>query len=571
VVVWVSGQKVVDNDGSHGSPGPAPEGSFDFPAAGLYPIEIAWFNGDWTDDAGNHGGANINFTSDGGAGIGGAGATVPVAALYGTADVSKASVPASSVSAATGDAGTGLSGRYWQLPVGSIINILDRGGDQDIGLKTIQGTAPSGYFTSTAVNYTGNDLTPILEWLGDDSASYRGLEGNLDDGLISLKGYIAIPEAGEHTFSTPSDDGSIVWVGGVKVVDNDGSHGSPGPAPDGTAVFSSAGLYPIEIAWFNGDWTDDAGNHGGANIVFNLNGAEVTTDMLYPAMSSFELAGTDIGIEGDPVVPGSSEIRNPYPNVYDVDVVAGGSDIWGNDDSGHFVYTEWTGDFDATVEVTRLDVINQWSKAGISVRESLDTGSRHVFVNVDSAAETPVDGTATGANTYEMGVRTATDGGTGNWDANGGEPRANVADSTLPAWIRVLRLGDEFTAFRSSDGAEWTKMGSIVQEYPDSVFVALGTTSHNNGGADLQTTAHYRSFTIISPMIDVQPPTMGISLEGGEVIVTWDKGELQSATSVNGPWTAVTVIPGRGAAAVPATSPHTADTSGAARFYRVVD
>ena len=35
------------------------------PAAGLYPIEVAWFNGNWTNDAGDHGGANIDLTMDG--------------------------------------------------------------------------------------------------------------------------------------------------------------------------------------------------------------------------------------------------------------------------------------------------------------------------------------------------------------------------------------------------------------------------------------------------------------------------------------------------------------------------
>ena len=56
------------------------------------------------------------------------------------------------------------------------------------------------------------------------------------------------------------------------VVDNDGGHGAPGPNPDGSAFFTKPGLYPIEVAWFNGNWTNDSGDHGGANIDLTING-----------------------------------------------------------------------------------------------------------------------------------------------------------------------------------------------------------------------------------------------------------------------------------------------------------
>ena len=133
-------------------------------------------------------------------------------------------------------------------------------------------TNPQGRFISTNVNYSGNDISPILEWLGDDAGSFVGTEGELNDGLIQFKGYVAIDEAGLHTFRSASDDGSVVFVGNQVVVNNDGGHGAPGPAPDGSAFFPAAGLYPIEVAWFNGNWTNDAGDHGGANIDLTMDG-----------------------------------------------------------------------------------------------------------------------------------------------------------------------------------------------------------------------------------------------------------------------------------------------------------
>src|SRR5438034_4245423 len=65
-------------------------------------------------------------------------------------------------------------------------------------------------------------------------------------------------------------------------------------------VFAAAGLYPIEITYFNGDWTSDgtganlnhSGNpdpsvHGGANFHLRVAGADVTTAsgvMFHPAL-----------------------------------------------------------------------------------------------------------------------------------------------------------------------------------------------------------------------------------------------------------------------------------------------
>ena len=37
-------------------------GTINFPAAGYYPVDIRYFNGDWTNDAGEHGGANLTTT-----------------------------------------------------------------------------------------------------------------------------------------------------------------------------------------------------------------------------------------------------------------------------------------------------------------------------------------------------------------------------------------------------------------------------------------------------------------------------------------------------------------------------
>jgi hypothetical protein len=210
-------------------------------------------------------------------------------------------IPASSsVGAVPASPGDGLNGRYWQLApktIGEDPNALKLN-----GFPIIASTAPTATFTSTALNYTGDDLTPIGTWLGSDAGSLVGgnpAVNNMDDGLLSFTGYLAVEAPATWDFYMPSDDGSILDIGGVRVIDNDGSHGSPGPAPNGQAKFTAAGLYPVEITYYNGDWTDpnDPNAHGGANIAWRLGTADadplVSTAILYtvPEPAALALAG----------------------------------------------------------------------------------------------------------------------------------------------------------------------------------------------------------------------------------------------------------------------------------------
>jgi hypothetical protein len=206
----------------------------------------------------------------------------------------------SSVGPVPGSPGDGLNGRYWQREPASLIQTPTT--LKDLGIPIIDSEAPTATFKATVLNYTGDDLTPIGTWLGADAASLVGGDpavNNLDDGLFSFTGYLAVSAPGTLDFRMASDDGSILEIGGVTVIDNDGGHGAPGNTPNGSATFTAAGLYPVEISYFNGDWTDPANPaaHGGANIAWRLGSADdsplVSTDVLHsvPEPSSLLLAG----------------------------------------------------------------------------------------------------------------------------------------------------------------------------------------------------------------------------------------------------------------------------------------
>lgn len=218
--------------------------------------------------------------------------TLPISALA-------ADIPASAaVGPVPGTPGDGLNGSYWQLTPKQIDPTDD--GLKNVGIPIMASEPATSTFLSTVIDYTGNDLTPLRPWLQVDGPSAVGGDpdvNNFDDGMVKLQGFMAVSSPGTQDFYMPSDDGSILTIGGVTVIDNDGGHGQPGPNPGGSATFSEAGLYPIELAYFNGDWTNDAGDHGGANLRLfsgtDDTGAIVATDILYtvPEPSSILLAG----------------------------------------------------------------------------------------------------------------------------------------------------------------------------------------------------------------------------------------------------------------------------------------
>jgi streptogramin lyase len=164
----------------------------------------------------------------------------------------------------------------------------------------------------------------------------------------------------------------------------------------------------------------------------------------------------------------------------DYDMVAGGSDMSGNMDAGHFAYGTREGDFDVQVRVARLTKSSYYAKAGLMARESLAGGSRNVFVAVE-----PPDGW----NGFYASMRTQTDGATAYWPGNSQSRPAAFPN----CWLRLKRQGDTFIAYRGTNGVDWIEMTRTTQPLPPRLYVGLATSAQNNG-AGQTTTAWYREY-----------------------------------------------------------------------------
>jgi regulation of enolase protein 1 (concanavalin A-like superfamily) len=142
-------------------------------------------------------------------------------------------------------------------------------------------------------------------------------------------------------------------------------------------------------------------------------------------------------------------------------VGAAGTDIWGLADEFHYVYQPMNGDGEMLARVVRMRHSDEWAKAGVMIRESLDPGSRyaHMFASSDFGP----------AFEYRLGTDERCWGGATNIVMN------------PPYWVKLTRKGTMFTGSYSKEGKAWKEFGSNNITMGQKVYVGLAVTSHNNG------------------------------------------------------------------------------------------
>jgi len=238
------------------------------------------------------------------------------------------------------------------------------------------------------------------------------------------------------------------------------------------------------------------------------------------------------------------DIANPNPPGQhfsaaegEIEISAGGNDVWGTSDQFTYAYTPRSSDFDVKVRVDSIQYVgNAWSKAGLNIRESTAPDSKMVWFY-----PTPTLGSAQ----FEGAVRP----NNGSDVLDFGQPRPAVY---FPAWLRAIRSGSSFSAYLSPDGTNWTQFGATqdLPQFPSTVLVGLGAVSHVDGTA---TVAKFSQFSAVAHLT--------VGKVGNNLVISWDGlGTLESADAITGPWTTV----------AGATNPYTVPIAPTGtKYYRV--
>ena len=123
------------------------------------------------------------------------------------------------------------------------------GGDPAAGLTASYFATGGGVGNLEQINFAATPIatetvTAINEYAGG-GAFYAG--GPTDNFAARYEGSFVVGQNGRYTFSLNSDDGSELYINGVKIVDNDGLHGNV--RLDGS-VDLAAGVHDIDVRYF---------------------------------------------------------------------------------------------------------------------------------------------------------------------------------------------------------------------------------------------------------------------------------------------------------------------------------
>lgn len=172
------------------------------------------------------------------------------------------------------------------------------------------------------------------------------------------------------------------------------------------------------------------------------------------------------GDVGSPALAGSSSY-NPANDTFTVK--GAGTDIWGTADQFQFVYQAVSGNCELVARVVTLQNTNGWAKAGLMLREDLTGGAKNALVAA----------TVSNGVTYQW-----------RYTAGGGSAFASGGTGVAPVWVKLKRLGDQVTYYRSADGQTWTQIGTQNIAMNSTVYAGLAVTSHNTGALATATFDH---------------------------------------------------------------------------------
>jgi hypothetical protein len=187
--------------------------------------------------------------------------------------------------------------------------------------------------------------------------------------------------------------------------------------------------------------TDLAGLHADCPLVIEVLAEGLPLPWDAGAVGSQESGGSSVYGQGEFVVTGSGQLS-------------------GREDSFQFVWQSLSGDGALTARIVSMSDAGPLARAGVMIRDSLASNSRHVFLGLS------------GDGAFRWVRRTGFNGNTS----------ANTSGSGIApdAWVRLVRSGDTIVAYKSFDGTSWVRIGSLNAALPETCYFGLAVTGESS-------------------------------------------------------------------------------------------
>ena len=165
------------------------------------------------------------------------------------------------------------------------------------------------------------------------------------------------------------------------------------------------------------------------------------------------------GDVGGPAIKGSTQFSDGQYRI-----TGSGANIWAKQDQFQFVWREITGNFTVTATLRFLGQGSEHRKAGIMVRQSLDTDATYADVVIHGNGMPGVQFRTTKAdntNTVDLPIE-----GPGTFK------------------LRLVRVGSTITVWSAKNGAPLRELGHTANQLGSPVLLGLGVSSHTQAAAN---------------------------------------------------------------------------------------
>jgi len=336
-------------------------------------------------------------------------------------------------------AGSGISGASDQF------RFLNQGanGDTQISAQVTAlsgsgGSAQAGLMVRQSIDPTAPYYAVFLNGGGNLVVQYRPAFGGSTTAATqqsaSLPLYLRIQRAGDQFLAATSTDG----VNYALVPGSTATMPMPSAVLDGAIVSST---------------------QAGGTATVGFSGVVVGAPNAPPASPTPATpcpGGWTCGDIGNPGLVGNQSVSG---NTWTVQ--GAGSDIWAYTDQFHYVWQPLDGDGSISARVTGQSNTDPWAKAGIMLRQGTDPAAAYYAVFV-----TPSNGITVQARPSE-----------------GYNTTPIFIPGAIPAYLRVARSGNTFSAYTSTDGVAWTLIpgSSTTLTLTGNLLAGLAVTAHNSG------------------------------------------------------------------------------------------